>query len=232
MDEVSGVLTSKTLVADVQAQGATYTVDGGVGNNNDADQSTYQDLTDVFEDSVEPTLTLESDNVDDLPELPRDSREASRESTPQTKRKTMGQVSTASLLEREREMDRLRNFQPEVPGLDDSILSDQTSGYKSGDPLNSTPRKTDNVDSPKGSRQRRKDDADRFKTRTIRRDDLVGGSSRESSPAGRLNNHGSSAESSPRRSPKSIKQRRSEEPDRCQMFFLYDFLLMADDGAK
>ena len=219
MDEVSGVLTSKTLVADAPAQGATYTVEGFAAANNDADQSTYQDLTDVFDDSVEPTLTLESDNVDDLPELPRDSREASRESTPQAKRKmAAGQASTASLMAREMEMERLRNFKPEVPDLDDSLLSDQTSGYKSGDPLNATPRKSENQDSPKGSRQRRKDDADRFKTRTIRKDDLVSGSSRENSPMGRLgsssNNNNSSAEPSPRRSPKSIKQKRSEEPDR------------------
>ena len=212
MDEVSGVLTSKTLVADAPAQGATYTVEGGA---NDADQSTYQDLTDIFDDSIEPTLTLESDNVDELPDLPRDSREASRESTPQTRRKMGGQASTASLLDREREMDRLRNFKPQIPDLDDSILSDQTSGYKSSDPLNSTPRNGDNVESPKSSRQRRKDDVDRFRTRTIRKDDLASGSSRENSPAGRLsNNNNSSAESSPRRSPKTIKQRRSEEPDR------------------
>ena len=225
MDEVSGVLTSKTLVADVPAAGATYTVEAANNVLCDADQSTYQDLTDVFDDSVEPTLTLGSDYVDDLPDLPRDSRQTtpahSRESTPQTRRKVVGQASTASLLDREREMDRLRNFKPEIPGLDDSVSSDHTSGYKSGDLLNQSPRIENVVDassvdgSPKStSRQRRKDDADRFKTHTIRRDDLVSGSSRENSPAGRLSNNFSSAESSPRRSPRSGKQRRSEEPDR------------------
>jgi len=226
MDEVSGVLTSKTLVADAPAAGATYTVEPANNALCDADQSTYQDLTDVFDDSVEPTLTLGSDYVDDLPDLPRDSRQTtpaqSRETTPQTRRKVVGQASTVSLLDREREMERLRNFQPEIPSLDDSISSDHTSGYKSGDVLNQSPRienivDTSSVDgSPKSSsRQRRKDDADRFKTHTIRRDDLVIGSSRENSPIGRLaNKNCSSAESSPRRSPKSGKQRRSEEPDR------------------
>ena len=75
--------------------GATYTIEPAGNAICDADQSTYQDLTDVFDDSVEPTLTLGSDYVDDLPDLPRDSRqttpaqsrENSRESTPQTRRK-------------------------------------------------------------------------------------------------------------------------------------------------
>jgi hypothetical protein len=75
--------------------GATYTVEPAGNALCDADQSTYQDLTDVFDDSVEPTLTLGSDYVDDLPDLPRDSRQTTpaqsrencRESTPQTRRK-------------------------------------------------------------------------------------------------------------------------------------------------
>jgi len=233
MDEVSGVLTSKTLVADAPVPGATYTVEPAANAICDADQSTYQDITDVFDDSVEPTLTLGSDYVDDLPDLPRDSRqttpaqsrENSRESTPLTRRKIGSQISTASIFEREQEMERLLSFKAEVPSLDNTISSDQTSGYKSGDPLNQSPRvevaapacgANHTSGSPISSRQRRKDDADRFRTHTIRRDDLVSGSSRESSPsspARRLANT-SSAESSPRRSPRSIKQKRSDEPDR------------------
>ena len=117
-------------------------------------------------------------------------------------------------------MDRLRNFKAAIPNLDESLTSDQTSGYKSSDLLNQSPRVETGVatpveESPKSSRQRRKDDADRFKTHTIRRDDLVSGSSRESSPRRLANNiESSSAESSPGRSPRSGKQRRADEPDR------------------
>ena len=92
MEEVSGA--TKTLVPgedfDEIPMGNTYTID----NNNDnagihGDQSTYQDVTDIFDESQEPTLTLGSDNmaddiIDPLEDLPRDS---SRENTPLTKRK-------------------------------------------------------------------------------------------------------------------------------------------------
>lgn len=181
MDEVSGA-NDKTLVPDDK----TYTIDDG--NNAKDDLSTCHDITDVFDESQEPTLTLGSDNntdadVIDAPELPRDS---SRESTPGTKRKILN-PSTASLLEREKEFHKMRSYKVSVPSLDleDNSL---TSGYKS-----ETPR------SPK-SIQRRTDD--RFKTHTITRNDLNNGDSDSSSstgsPAGR----------------KTIRQKRQEESDR------------------
>ena len=142
MDEVSGA--DKTLVP--VPDDRTYTIDDG---NNEL--STCHDITDVFDE----TLTLGSDNnTDDViecPELPRDS---SRESTPGTKRK---QISTNSLIDREKEFSRLRNYKASVPNLDleDNSL---TSGYKS-----ETPR------SPKSISRR---NSDRFKTQTICKSDL------------------------------------------------------------
>ena len=83
--------------------------------NDVNEQSTCHDITDVFDESQEPTLTLGSDNnaddVIDAPELPRDSG-SSRESTPGTKRKM---ISTGSLVEREREFIKLRNYKVSVP---------------------------------------------------------------------------------------------------------------------
>ena len=115
------------------------------------DQSTCQDITDVFDDestlAMDPTITLESDNIgsvcdegEDPPELPIDSRhstpahssrETSRESTPMSKRRKHqnGKVkssprkitSTTSLMMRELEMENLRNYQATIPTLDESI---------------------------------------------------------------------------------------------------------------
>ena len=167
MEEVSGATT--TLVADLDPEevpvGNTYTIDDGHG-----DQSTYQDVTDIFDESQEPTLTLGSDNmaddIIDAPELPRDS---SRENTPQTKRRYFSpsnvNPSTSSLVEREREFDKLRNFKVSVPSLDELNDASLTSGYKSGD--TNTPRSPRN-----SSRQRRTEDEERFKTRTITKNDL------------------------------------------------------------
>ena len=142
MDEVSGA--TKTLVADDK----TYTVNG---QDPDPDlQSTCHDITDVFDE----TLTLGSDNnaddVIDAPDLPRDS---SRESTPRTKRRIQDQGSSSSLIDREREFSKLRNYKISVPSLEEDSM---TSGYKS-----ETPR------SP-----RTRTDPDRFKTRVITKSDL------------------------------------------------------------
>lgn len=89
MEEVSGA--TKTLVPDDFDEipmGNTYTIDNNDNAGIHGDQSTYQDVTDIFDESQEPTLTLGSDNmaddIIDAPELPRDS---SRENTPLTKRK-------------------------------------------------------------------------------------------------------------------------------------------------
>ena len=78
MEEVSGA--DITLVAH---DDKTYTVDGNVPMSpmkkfdNLDDVSTCHDITDVFDESQDPTLTLGSDVADDVLEaedLPRDSR--------------------------------------------------------------------------------------------------------------------------------------------------------------
>ena len=158
MEEVSGAAT-KTLVADIDI-GNTYTIDNG----DHGDQSTYQDVTDIFDESQEPTLTLGSDNmaddIIDAPELPRDS---SRENTPLTKRRYFNNPSTTSLAEREKEFDKLRNYKVSVPSLDELNDASMTSGYKSAD--TNTPKSPRN-----SSRQRHQED--RFKTHTITKNDL------------------------------------------------------------
>ena len=176
MDEVSGA--TKTLVADDK----TYTVNG---QDPDPDlQSTCHDITDVFDE----TLTLGSDNnaddVIDAPDLPRDS---SRESTPGAKRRNNNgnQGSAASLLEREREFSKLRNYKVSVPSLEEDSM---TSGYKS-----ETPR----------SPRTRTDQPDRFKTRVITKSDLS---------SSNHNTDSDSSTSSPAR--RTIKQKREEEADR------------------
>ena len=155
MDEVSGAQT-KTLVPDDK----TYTIN----QDQDPEQSTCHDITDVFDE----TLTLGSDNnadndVIDAPDLPRDS---SRESTPGTKRRNNG-VSTSSLVEREREFTKLRNYKVSVPSLEEDSM---TSGYKS--------------ETPRSPRIR---NDDRFKTRVITKSDLshTDSDSSTSSPARR-----------------------------------------------
>ena len=78
MEEVSGA--DITLVAH---DDKTYTIDGNVPMSpmkkfdNLDDVSTCHDITDVFDESQDPTLTLGSDVADDVLEaedLPRDSR--------------------------------------------------------------------------------------------------------------------------------------------------------------
>ena len=117
---------------------------------DDKDQSTCQDITDVFDDeatlAMDPTLTFESDHIgsvcdegEDAPELPVDSRhstpahssrETSRDSTPLSKRRQKEIkskpsprkiTSTTSLKNRELEMENLRNYQATIPSLDESF---------------------------------------------------------------------------------------------------------------
>lgn len=77
---------------------ATYTIDRADSNlaTAEGDQSTFLDITDVFDESVEPTLCVGGyEGSEDVPDLPRDSRQAtpsqstpnSKESTPKTQRK-------------------------------------------------------------------------------------------------------------------------------------------------
>jgi adenomatosis polyposis coli protein len=215
MDDVSGVLTEKTLVPDQPGVGATYII-GGHGDDGtaDVDQSTCKDITDVFDDDTtleQHTFTLESDDKDDtdVDDLPRDSRRStpasSREHTPKTQRKA--EIPSTPV-----DMDHYRQFQVPIPDLDDSeCLGQDTSGYKSDSTTTVATVAAAVIaaglkPSP-SSRQRRKDDSERFRTHTITKEDLSGtnttsGSSREGSPR------------SPRKPTSSVKQRREEKPER------------------
>ena len=204
MDDISGVQSSLTLVAPNQ-DGATYVIDPAVD-----DQSTYRDITDVFDDdtTMEPTLTLESDvNDDDAPELPSDSRKStpassrgnSKEGTPNTKRKA-NSVNPAEF-GTPVSIEHFKKFRVPVPDLDDSSdLQHDTSGYKTEtNSLSQVPsvpgsdQKLDNNNAT--SRQRRKEDSDRFRTHTITKEDL-------------------SPKPTPPKNPSSVKQRREDEAER------------------
>ena len=243
MDEVSGaLLTSRTLVAPgpAAAAGATYTVngEGEIIINDDHDQSTCRDITDVFDDdttTIEPTITLESDNnnveEDDAPELPRDSRHStpasskssSREHTPKSKRKGATGVATTTTtttthlqqnldnIATPLNVDYYKQFHVPVPDIDESSPSSEingqgdTSGYRSETVTQSS----------KSSRQRRKDDSDRFRTHTITKDDI----SPKMSLVNRFlknddSDSSSNSCSSSKRPPRSVKRRREEEADR------------------
>ena len=189
-DDVSGALTEKTLVPEGPGnpEGATYTIDPAA----DADQSTCKDVTDVFDDDTtmeQQTFTLESDERDgtDVEDLPRDSRE----NTPKMKRKAeVAEVPATPV-----DMEHYRKFSVPVPELEDSSDCKDTSGYKSDTTTSATTPSTAVPKASPSSRQRRKEDTDRFKTHTITKSDL------EASPKS----------NSPR---SSVQKRREEEAER------------------
>ena len=169
-------LTQGTVTLKPAPAAPTYTVDDGA--------DTIADVTDAFDEEsvVEQTLTAgkDADDYNDIPDLPRDSKgntpaqsggESSVETTPLTKRKM-------SPKER-RQADR------------DRYLTYTKSN-------NSSPSKNADGNSSQTFRQARHSDDDRFRTRTITKEDLS--SSPSSSPD--------------KQSPRSIKQRRSEEASR------------------
>merc|ERR1719266_872872 len=232
MEEVSGA--DITLVA---PDDKTYTIDGNVPMSpmkkfdNLDDVSTCHDITDVFDESQDPTLTLGSDVADDVLEaedLPRDSRE----STPGTKRKNMNvNPSTSSLIEREKEINKLRNYKISLPSLDDfTPENSMTSGYKSEATSGMSPTSVlagnlNSGTSPK-SLVRRQDD--RFKTQTImsntytKSSDLDSDSS-SSSPTSQNQNSGQR---------KTIRQKRAEEAERFRTQTIEPLTIIEKEAAN
>ena len=169
-------LTQGTVTLKPAPAAATYTVDDGA--------DTIADVTDAFDEEsmVEQTLTAgkDADDIADIPDLPRDSKgntpaqsggESSVETTPLSKRKMSPKER------RQVDKDRYLTF------------------TKSNSPGSS---KNDEHTSPgQKFRRARMSDDERFRTRTITKEDL---SSPNSSPD--------------KSSPRSIKQRRSEEAAR------------------
>ena len=174
MEELT--MTQGTVTLRPAPAAPTYTVDDGA--------DTIADVTDAFdeESAMEQTLTAgkDGDDIADIPDLPRDSRgntpaqsggESSLENTPLSKRKMSPKER------RQADRDRYLTF----------TKSNSSSPSK----------KNDQTTSGQTFRQARMSDDDRFRTRTITKEDL---SSPNSSPD--------------KSSPRSIKQRRSEEASR------------------
>jgi hypothetical protein len=226
---VQDVLTSSLMAPDSHTlvapavDGGTYCVAPAATGDDAAD--TIADVTDVFDEEssvVEPTLTTGSDAVDDIPELPRD---ASRQATPAASGGESSVETTPLAARRKLSPKEKRQVDPErfltytkKERLDSSSAS---SGYKS-EYTNTTGTTVEAAvsqphrDSPPSSarpQQRRLEDAERFRTRTISREDIqnIPGNFDIVLPSSSTQETTTSPSSSPRG---SIRQRRSEESDR------------------
>ena len=170
-------LTQGTVTLKPAPAAATYIIDDGA--------DTIADVTDAFDEEsvVEQTLTAgkDADDIADIPDLPRDSKgntpaqsggESSVETTPLSQRRKMSPKER-----RQVDKDRYLTF-----------TKSNSSGQSKNDDHPSPGQKF---------RKARMSDDERFRTRTITKEDL---SSPNSSPD--------------KSSPRSIKQRRSEEAAR------------------
>ena len=157
-----------------------------------------------------------------------------RESTPGTKRKNMNNPSTSSLIEREKEINKLRNYKISLPSLDDfTPENSMTSGYKSEATSGMIPTSVSSVlavnlnsgTSPR-SLVRRQDD--RFKTQTImsntytKSSDLDSDSS-SSSPSAQNQNGGQR---------KTIRQKRAEEAERFRTQTIEPLTIIEKEAAN
>ncbi len=235
-----------TLVAAAAPEGATYCVvpapaAGGAAVADHAGDDTIADVTDICDEEsvMEPTLTTDSDaGVEDIPELPRDMSqqatpaasggESSVETTPLAGRRKLSPRE-----KRQQDPERFLTFtKKERP--DSASVS---SGYKSEETAMAVPataaipvpvhQRRDSASSSSSSassrtQQRRLEDADRFRTRTISREDIghIPGNFDIVVPPPSSSNNASTQQSttaaattsaSPRG---SIRQRRTDEADR------------------
>ena len=211
------------------ADGGTYLINGGTGDdacdtiNDVPDINADEDCNSVLD---QPTLTAGGsdalDGAENIPDLPRDTPvqssggESSRENTPKMGRKKQ-QLSPRKKrqLNPERYLTFTKTTSPNRSGspqhqneahakpYEDSHPSD-TSGYRSQDTMSSKDTQQQQQMQQPQSLNRRLSDADRFKTRTISREDIVGCNS--TSPQ-----HQAAAGTSPKT---TLKQRRAEDADR------------------
>ncbi len=234
-----------TLVAAAASEGATYCVvpaaaaaSGGTAVADLAGDDTIADVTDICDEEsvMEPTLTTDSDaGVEDIPELPRDlsqqatpaasGGESSVETTPLAGRRKLSPRE-----KRQQDPERFLTFtKKERP--DSASVS---SGYKSEETAMATTaavqvqQRRDSASSSSSSsassrtQQRRLEDADRFRTRTISREDIgnIPGNFDivvVPPPSSSSNNNASTQQSTAKTSASprgSIRQRRTEEADR------------------
>jgi hypothetical protein len=228
-----------TLVAAAAPEGATYCVVPapaacGAAVADHAGDDTIADVTDICDEEsvMEPTLTTDSDaGVEDIPELPRDMSqqatpaasggESSVETTPLAGRRKLSPRE-----KRQQDPERFLTFtKKERP--DSASVS---SGYKSEEtamaavaavPVQQRRDSASSSSSSASSRtqQRRLEDADRFRTRTISREDIgnIPGNFDIVVPPSSSNNSSTqqSSATTTSASPRgSIRQRRTEEADR------------------
>eukprot|EP00088_Acartia_fossae_P007417 TRINITY_DN13484_c0_g1_i2.p1 TRINITY_DN13484_c0_g1~~TRINITY_DN13484_c0_g1_i2.p1 ORF type:complete len:1237 (-),score=294.45 TRINITY_DN13484_c0_g1_i2:692-4213(-) len=220
-----------TLVADDHkhaADGGTYLINGAPGDdacdtiNDVPDINADEDCNSVLD---QPTLTAGGsdalDGAENIPDLPRDTPvqssggESSRENTPKMGRKKQ-QLSPRKKrqLNPERYLTFTKTTSPNrscsphqnethAKPYEDSHPSD-TSGYRSQDNTMSSKDPPQQQMQQPQSLNRRLSDADRFKTRTISREDIVGCSTSPQHQA-------AAAGTSPKT---TLKQRRAEDADR------------------
>ena len=154
-----------------------------------------------------------------------------RESTPGTKRKNMNNPSTSSLIEREKEMNKLRNYKISLPSLDDFTPENSlTSGYKSEATSGMSPNSVlaGNLNSGTSPRSLVRRQDDRFKTQTImsntytKNSDLDSDSS-SSSPTAQNQNGGQR---------KTIRQKRAEEAERFRTQTIEPLTIIEKEAAN
>ncbi len=234
-----------TLVAAAAPDGATYCVvpaatacGGGAAVADHAGDDTVADVTDICDEEsvMEPTLTTDGDaGVEDIPELPRDMSqqatpaasggESSVETTPLAGRRKLSPRE-----KRQQDPERFLTFtkkeRPDSASVSSGYKSEETAVMAATTAV-SVQQRRDSASSSSSSassrtQQRRLEDADRFRTRTISREDIgnIPGNFDivvPPPPSSSSNNNASTQQSttataaSPRG---SIRQRRTEEADR------------------
>ncbi len=250
-DNTTTTSQQRTLAADTHTlvaagEGATYCVvpsptaaagGGGAAVADHAGDDTIADVTDICDEEsvMEPTLTTDSDaGVEDIPELPRDMSqqatpaasggESSVETTPLAGRRKLSPRE-----KRQQDPERFLTFtkkeRPDSASISSGYKSEETAMAAAAIPVPVQQRR-DSASSSSSSassrtQQRRLEDADRFRTRTISREDIgnIPGNFDIVVPPPSSSNNASTQQStatattsaSPRG---SIRQRRIDEADR------------------
>ena len=154
-----------------------------------------------------------------------------RESTPGTKRKNIN-PSTSSLIEREKEINKLRNYKISLPSLDDfTPENSMTSGYKSEATSGMSPTSVLagnlNSDTSPRSLVRRQDD--RFKTQTIIKSSDLDSDSSSSTGATAQQTGNGNENGGPR---KTIRQKRAEEAERFRTQTIEPLTIIEKEAAN
>ena len=153
-----------------------------------------------------------------------------RESTPGTKRKNMNNPSTSSLIEREKEINKLRNYKISLPSLDDFTPENSlTSGYKSEATSGMSPNSVlaGNLNSGTSPRSLIRRQDDRFKTQTIvKSSDLDSDSSSSTGTNAQQNGNGNGGQR------KTIRQKRAEEAERFRTQTIEPLTIIEKEAAN